>query len=266
MRGSRGSSGVGGAGEPVRYVAIGDSFTEGIGDDTHDGRWGWASQVAAALAARSAVPVLHANLAIRGRTLSQIVAEQLETVLTLSPAPTLLSFCGGGNDLLRPGFSVQTAIRQTEHAIDRCLDVGVDVVLLSPADPSDHLPFGRTIHRRGHLLATANARLAERKSVPFVDVSHDLALRHRRFWSADRLHLNVSGHTRVSEMVLAAVTATEPPPAPVLIPASRPAIRDELRYLRTYVVPWLGRRLRGTSSGDGRSARVPRWVEVGLSA
>ena len=48
------------------YVAIGDSFTEGVGDELPDGRVrGWADQVALGLALASPEPVTYANLAIR---------------------------------------------------------------------------------------------------------------------------------------------------------------------------------------------------------
>nr|BFE73131.1 hypothetical protein GCM10020092_064320 [Actinoplanes digitatis] len=59
----------------MRYVAIGDSFTEGMGDELPDGSVrGWADLVAAGLAAELTGEVSYANLAIRGRLLEPIVA------------------------------------------------------------------------------------------------------------------------------------------------------------------------------------------------
>ena len=88
----------------MRYVAIGDSFTEGLGDELPDGSVrGWADRVAAGLAVASGAPVEYANLAIRGRLLEPIVTEQLDAALSLTPPPTLMTLNGGGNDMMRPG-------------------------------------------------------------------------------------------------------------------------------------------------------------------
>src|ERR1700712_4775272 len=110
----------------TRYVAIGDSFTEGLGDTLPDGtERGWADLVAAGLAAGEGEPISYANLAIRGRLLEAIVTEQLDAALALDPPPTLLSLNGGGNDMMRPGSDMTPLIAMTEKAIRRCLDAGV---------------------------------------------------------------------------------------------------------------------------------------------
>ncbi len=84
----------------VRYVAIGDSFTEGVGDELPDGTVrGWADLAAQGWADAAGEPIEYANLAIRGKLIEPIVAQQLEPALALGP--THLSFNGGGNDMLR---------------------------------------------------------------------------------------------------------------------------------------------------------------------
>jgi lysophospholipase L1-like esterase len=59
------------------FVAIGDSFTEGLNDAAPGGGFrGWADRLAGLLAAE--YPGLrYANLAVRGKLLRQIVAEQV---------------------------------------------------------------------------------------------------------------------------------------------------------------------------------------------
>src|SRR3954470_2437888 len=127
----------------TRYVAIGDSFTEGLGDTMPDGtQRGWADLVAAGLAIGEKQTIQYANLAIRGRLLEPIVTEQLDAALALDPAPTLLSLNGGGNDMMRPGSDMSQLAGLTEKALRRCADAGVRVLLLSGAEPSDRLPFG----------------------------------------------------------------------------------------------------------------------------
>src|ERR1700759_2146357 len=105
----------------TRYVAIGDSFTEGVGDITDDGtERGWAVLVAAGLADAEGRPVSYANLAIRGRLMEPIVTGQLDAALALTPAPTLLSLNGGGNDMRRPGGDMERLAHLTERAVRQC--------------------------------------------------------------------------------------------------------------------------------------------------
>ncbi|ONI84771.1 GDSL family lipase [Saccharothrix sp. ALI-22-I] len=247
----------------MRYVAIGDSFTEGVGDELPDGSpRGWADLVAAGLATGLGETVQYANLAVRGRLLEPIVTEQLDAALSLSPPPTLVTLNGGGNDMMRPGIDVAQLVALTEQAVRRCLDAGVRLTLLSGADPSARLPFGRTVHRRGVALTSAVADLAERNGLVFVDVFNDEEIRRPAYWSPDRLHLNATGHQRVAALVLTALghpttaQAVEPDPAD-----TRTAL-GEARYYRRHVLPWLNRRLRGRSSGDDRPGKHLDWIPV----
>jgi lysophospholipase L1-like esterase len=247
----------------TRYVAIGDSFTEGLGDTRPDGtERGWADLVAAGLAAGEGGAVSYANLAVRGRLLEPIVTEQLERALALDPAPTLLSLNGGGNDMMRPGSDMNRLIGLTEKAIRRCLDAGVRVLLLSGADPSGGLPFGGMISKRGEVLTAAVAGFASRYDIVFVDMFHDLEIRKRGYWSPDRLHLNANGHRRVAGRVLTALG--HPTEAHVIEdgPAERGGLVAEARYYREHVLPWIGRRLRGESSGDTRAGKYGTWTTV----
>src|SRR6266540_1866136 len=84
------------------FVAVGDSFTEGLDDPYHDGGFrGWADLVAGRLAAVSP-GFRYANLAIRGRLLAPVIAEQVPAAVEM--APDLVSFAAGGNDVLRRGY------------------------------------------------------------------------------------------------------------------------------------------------------------------
>jgi lysophospholipase L1-like esterase len=247
----------------MHYVAIGDSFTEGVGDELPDGSVrGWADLVAAGLAAEAAEPVHYANLAVRGRLLAPIVTDQLEAALSLTPRPTLLTLNGGGNDMMRPGCDEDRLSELTERAVLRCQEAGVQVVLLSGADPTDRLPLGPVMHRRGEALTARLADLAGRHGVVFVDVFHDAEIRRPHHWSPDRLHLGPAGHRRVAGLVLAALG--HPVAADVVDPgpAEPASLRAEARYYREHVLPWLLRRLQRRSSGAGRSGKHLDWVEV----
>lgn len=247
----------------MRYVAVGDSFTEGVGDERPDGSpRGWADLVAAGLAAASGAAIHYANLAVRGRLLQPIVTEQLDAALSMAPTPTLISLNGGGNDMLRPGTDMSRLIELTAYAVRRCSAAGVGLVVLSGADPSDRLPLGTLTRRRGAILTAAIADLAARHDAVFVDVFHDAEIRRAAYWSPDRIHLNAFGHQRVAGLVLAAfghpVTAHRVDPGP----AERRRVTSEARYYREHVLPWLHRHARGRSSGDGRFPKHATWTPV----
>ncbi len=235
------------------YVAIGDSFSEGMGDDLPDGGVrGWADLVALGLAQASPEPVTYANLAIRGKLLAPIVGEQLRAALALHPE--LLSINGGGNDIMRPRVSISSVADGLERAIDAATGAGIHVLLVSGANPSRHLPLGALMRTRGDQLATAVTARLPKDNVTWVDNWSDAELSELRYWSRDKLHLNSLGHARVAGNVLAALGA----PAPDS-PAAGP---DETRprnaeYWREYVLPWIGRRLTGRSSGDNREPKRP---------
>src|SRR3954468_22071038 len=87
----------------ARYVAIGDSSTEGLDDpDGRGGYRGWANRLAARIAAAQSTPLLYANLAIRGRATRAIRDEQLAPALAMKP--DLVTLFTGTNDVVRRRF------------------------------------------------------------------------------------------------------------------------------------------------------------------
>lgn len=257
------------------YAAIGDSFTEGMGDELPDGTpRGWADLVALGLAAAHAAahPELegtgfgYANFAIRGRLLGPILAEQFAPAVALRPE--LLTINGGGNDIMRPRVSVASTADRLVAAAREAEAAGIRVAIISGADPTRHLPLGPVFKARGDELAAAvRERLAGSETV-FIDNWSDAALTDLRYWSVDRLHLNSLGHARVAGNVLAGL-GVEVPEAAHAPHAPGAAVDDIARprtaeYWRQYVLPWIGRRLTGRSSGDGRVAKRPTLLPVEL--
>jgi lysophospholipase L1-like esterase len=247
---------------PVRYVAIGDSFTEGVGDELPDGRVrGWADLVAQGWADASGAPIQYANLAIRGKLVWPIVEEQLEPALALSP--THLSFNGGGNDMLRPRTSVQSVADAFSLVVKRCDQEGVQLIVLSGANPSGQLPLGRVIRRRGDLLSAAvEARIDDRPDVLRALNWHDHELGTPPYWSEDRLHMNSRGHHRVAARVLSELGMDAPGEWWSLPELPGSASTRGIAYYREHVGPWVRRRIARTSSGDGRAPKHPEWVTL----
>ncbi|MFL0409751.1 SGNH/GDSL hydrolase family protein [Microbacterium paludicola] len=246
----------------VRYAAIGDSFTEGVGDELPDGTpRGWADLAAQGWADALGEPIQYANFAIRGKLAWPIVDEQLEAALALHP--THLSFNGGGNDMLRPRTPISRIADAFAHVLKRCDEEGVRLILLSGADPTEGLPLGALVRRRGDQLSAAvEERMQGRDDVVRALNWPDRELAQAPFWSADRLHMNARGHHRVAARVLTAL-GFEPDPAWWSLPVDDSGVRLRgAEYYRTHVGPWLRRRLTRTSSGDGRLPKFAEWQQI----
>jgi lysophospholipase L1-like esterase len=243
------------------YAALGDSFTEGLNDPGPDGRFaGWADRLAAMLAAeRPTGAFSYANLAVRGRLLEQIVAEQVPQVRRIQP--DLVTLCAGGNDILRPGTDPDEIAELFESAVVELLESAGTVLICTGFDTRS-VPVLR--HLRGKI-ATYNAHLraiADRNGCAVADLWSLRAVQDRRAWSEDRLHLSPEGHQRVALLAarsLGVPVAEDPEAAwPVLPPlTAAEARRENLEWARTFLLPWIGRRLRGESSGDHIEAKRP---------
>lgn len=242
------------------FVALGDSFTEGMSDDLPDGTCrGWADLVADRLAA-STPGLRYANLAIRGKLVGQIVDEQVAPAVAM--APDLVSFAGGMNDVLRPGCDVGAVAAKITHAAEELSGAAKQLVLFRVVDPTGRMRgSARLMPRITRLLAVVD-ELAERHSAIVVDLFSAKVFDSPALWAEDRIHLNAEGHRRVAEATLQAL-GHEPvfdwtAPVPALAPASVASrVRSDLRWARQHLGPWIGRRLTGRSSGDGRAPKRP---------
>ena len=248
-----------------RYVAIGDSFTEGVGDEPVDGiPRGWADLVAGVLSKEWLVRdpagehTGYANLAIRGKLLGPIIDEQLDPALALKP--DLITFAGGGNDMLRPRAVLPTLLRLVDLTVARLTDSGATVVIFTGADPCDGLPFGARIRTTGDKLSVGIRKIAEKRGALLVDLWPVTEFRDPRYWAVDRLHLNTIGHQQVAARVLDVLNVERPAEWSIPVGAPEPpprTARDELDFYWEYVGPWVRRRLTGTSSGDHRPPKRP---------
>jgi lysophospholipase L1-like esterase len=244
-----------------RYVALGDSFTEGLDDrypDTELYR-GWADLVAMRLA--EGVPDFgYANLAVRGRKLGPVVEEQVPVALALEP--DLMSFAAGGNDALRRNFDADAVTAQYAETIKLLRGSGADVVVFKFARLNDRLPGRNLVRARAELLNQTVADAAEACGAHLVDLWGDEAFRNPLMWSVDRLHMNVYGHQRVAAHVLTALGIAPDPawwePPPPVLGRSWVAYRvEDARWFGAHLAPWVTRRLTGKSSGDNRVAKRP---------
>jgi lysophospholipase L1-like esterase len=255
-----------------RYVALGDSLTEGMCDPAQEGSehaWrGWADRLADALGARAAAAgedFDYANLAIRGRLLTEIIAEQVPVALDLRP--DLVSLVGGGNDVLRAGVDLDALAATLEDAVARLRATGATVLMGTAYDPREAPLIKRARGLAG--VFTAHVwTIARRHDAHVIDLWGMQALRDRRMWAPDRIHLTADGHRRVAAQALDVLGIGGEEGWHVPLPAAPPrgrqeAWREDALWVREHVVPWVGRRIRGRSSGDGLPPKRPDPSPVG---
>ncbi|MFD9698530.1 SGNH/GDSL hydrolase family protein [Lentzea sp. NPDC059081] len=243
-----------------RFVALGDSFTEGVGDDDAgrpNGVRGWADRVADVLGAADP-EFAYANLAVRGRLLPQVLRDQLE--LGLAMKPDLVSLYAGGNDLMRPKVDIDALMRAYRAAVALLVSSGARVVLFTGVDGGDD-PVFRKMRGRVAIYNEHVRAIAAEFSCVLVDMWNMRQLRDRRMWSEDRLHLNSLGHTEVAISVLEGLGVAHEL-ARTVLEAAPPVDRrvrraEDWKWAREHVVPWVMRRVRGESSGDVIRPRRP---------
>lgn len=248
------------------FVALGDSMTEGLQDlDPNGAPIGWADRLAQHLADRAGEPIRYANLAIRGRLLGQILTEQIEPALALKP--DLVSLWGGGNDMLRPSADPDQMAAEVEQAVIRFRAAGADVLLGLGADPRDS-PVIKLTRPRVAVYNLNLVGIARTHGAYLVDGWNLPAIRDWRMWHEDRLHLTAAGHELVAQAALVSL-GLEPSrpdwdtPLPAVPPLNfREAVDWNLVWGRDHLAPWLGRRLQRTSSGAGRTAKFPTYVDI----
>ncbi|MEU9336380.1 SGNH/GDSL hydrolase family protein [Streptomyces sp. NPDC048290] len=240
-------------------VAVGDSFTEGMSDQLPDGSYrGWADLLAARMAA--AVPGFrYANLAVRGKLIGQIVDEQVDVAASMGAE--VITLVGGLNDTLRPSCDMGRVRGLLTEAVERLAPSCEQLVLMR--SPGRRGPVLERFRPRMEELFDCVEDLAARHGALVVDLYGAPSLADPRLWDVDRLHLTAEGHRRVAEAVWQ--TLGHPPedpqwrtPVPPSAPPAWAARRvADLRFTRRHLLPWIGRRLTGRSSGDGRAAKRP---------
>jgi lysophospholipase L1-like esterase len=262
------------------FVALGDSFTEGLGDPPPDGAGyrGWADRFAERLAA-SRPGLRYANLAVRGKVLAEVAADQIPVAIAM--APDLVSIAAGGNDLLRPRADPDALAQAFDAAVADLRAAGCEVMLFTGFDPRT-FPVIRLIRGKAAAYNMHLRAIADQRDCHLVDLWSMRVLDDPREWSLDRLHLTADGHRRValraSEVMGVPVTEDWRQPLPPRVsPAavlaktavqSRSAVlsqttdwlaarRLDARWARVHAMPWVSRQVRGVSSGDGIPPKRP---------
>jgi lysophospholipase L1-like esterase len=249
-----------------RYVALGDSQTEGLWDgDDSAGLVGFADRLAAMVDAVH--PGLqYANLAVRGRRIVDVLDEQLPRALAMRA--DLVTVCIGMNDVTRPGGSFELALADLDRIYARLAESGATVVTTTFPDIGQILPVGRLLAGRVRQINATIVEAGDRYGIRLVDLFGAASMREPATWSADRVHGSTHGHILFAE---AAAEALALPGSNhdwaagsdvVAMPPWRSRLLSQVLWTQNMLMPWLWRHLRGGSDGADRDPRLPDLVPV----
>jgi lysophospholipase L1-like esterase len=247
-----------------RLIICGDSYSEGMSDEIIDGQYrGWGDRVADEMA-RHSTNFTYANLAIRGKLLKQVIDDQVPVAISQITGPkTLISFHAGANDALRPSYKPEVAIALYEEAVRRIAASGATLMLFTVLERTGNTGRGSDVWaaRFGEFNKIVRKVGADVGAI-VIDANGETFFSDNRFLAFDRLHLNAEGHHRVAQALLEKLNYPFDPAWRIPLPPAVPTPWLKQRavsaiWFATFVLPWIWRRLRGKSSGDGRSAKYP---------
>jgi lysophospholipase L1-like esterase len=249
-----------------RYVAIGDSQTEGLWDgDDSVGLRGFADRLAEIVDAH--YPGLtYANLAVRGRRIRDLLDDQLPQALAMQP--DLVTVCVGMNDVTRPGPYFDDALAELEDLYAQLSLSGATVVTTTFPDIAQIVPIGRILAARVVQINAEIRRAADWYDFRLVDLYNAPSMSHPDTWSADRVHGSSRGHALFAAAAAEALNLpgsnhdwAELGDAPVR-QTLRSKAHSQVLWTQNMLMPWLWRHVRGRSAGDGRGPRRPRLESV----
>jgi len=246
----------------TRFIALGDSMTEGMTDEVIDGKFrGWADRVADVIA-KSNPSFTYMNLAIRGKLLKQVVDDQIpEALKYIEGKQTLVSFHAGANDVLRPNYNPAISFAEYERGVKKLTDAGATVMLFTVVDKVDGKGKTAELWHQRFSNFNENVRMVAIKypSILFEAKKAEF-LNDRRFLAFDRLHMNPEGHRRLANAVLEGLGYEFDENWRIPLPRAKKKNKVinfviNLVWIAIFLLPWIWRRIRGKSSGDGRSAK-----------
>jgi lysophospholipase L1-like esterase len=231
-----------------RYVAIGDSSTEGLNDpDGHGGYRGWSRRLAARIASVQG-ELSYTNLGVRGATTREIRTRQFDAALALKP--DLVTLFSGTNDVLRWSFHPPDFEDDVEAMQKAFLTTGAQLLTFTLPDLQRVMPAARCIAPRIQTLNDIVRRVSRRTGATLLDLATYPVATDVRLWHEDRIHANALGHTFICDAMAFALELPGsddswcrelPPLAPVGIATT---LFREVHWAGHFMMPWLLGRIR----------------------
>ncbi|WP_396642089.1 GDSL-type esterase/lipase family protein [Microbacterium sp.] len=238
-----------------RYVALGDSITEGLCDASRapaDQYRGWADRLALLLAsagAGGASGFRFANLAVRSKRVRDVVERQLPAALALRP--DLVSVLIGANDLVKQGADPRRLAAEVEAVVRTLRAAGCDVLLATPFLP--HRRAARIFARRFAHYNSELRRIATETGALLLDVEALPRISELELWADDGVHLRSAGHRLLAYRAADVLGIRDAEQLEALEASFHDDEESALagRWLTAHALPWMWRRMRGRTAGDG---------------
>jgi lysophospholipase L1-like esterase len=228
----------------VRFVALGDSLTEGVGDPVGEGWRGWAALLADGLAEE---PVEFTNLAVSGAQTREVLEVQTRAGLELKP--DVVSVVIGVNDTLRCTFDIHAVAERLDKVYAAFTGQGATLLTACLPDPGSMLglpgSLARPLARRQRAVNRVVHALSDRYGAVHLHAAEEEWITDRAMWSADRLHPGERGHRQLALRFHALLadadraTGVAPSPEPEFPVPTRSA---SLLWLATAGTAWVARR------------------------
>ncbi len=248
------------------YVAIGDSLSEGLGDFSFLQRRvhsGWTDRFATLLSREAEIKgheFKYANLAIRGAKISAIMGIQLDRALALKP--DLVTVMAGQNDFFSKAEDIPELERTLREGIQKLLDAGCQVIVSNTINPI-HLAVFRKLARLAKNITNMIDRVARDLNVALHDVHRIESLADVSYWAEDMVHFSGPGHIKVANEAAALLKLryrlSELDDCEIAVPER--GIYGTTRWVIVHVIPFVWRRVRRVSAGDGLEPKLPALTE-----
>jgi lysophospholipase L1-like esterase len=248
----------------TRFVALGDSQSEGLQDHGPDGLRGWADRFADDLAATTSPGLTYANLAVRGCRARHVRRTQLPAALALEP--DLASVVVGMNDLLRHDYDLEQTVADVEATFAALRATGCHVVTMSFPDVARMLPVMGWLRPRQVALNERLVAAAARHDVPVLDLFPLALSGDPAMWSHDRIHGSSEGHARIAAgmaHLFGLPGSDESWTRPISAsPGPLGTVGREAHWVASFLVPFLVRQLRGRGPDAEGTPKRPSLTPV----
>lgn len=248
-----------------RFVVLGDSQSEGLNDfDAAGVPRGWADHLAERLAATTSPGLVYANLAVRRCRAAHVRNEQLPAALALEP--DLATVAVGMNDVLRHDFDLAATVADIEFTVASLREIGCTVAMMTFPDIGLMIPLLSRLRAREMPLNAAIRDIAARYGAPMLDIYPMPVSGDPMMWSHDRIHGSTEGHRRIGEGMADLLGVPDVDPGWSVPTSGTPAgvrslVRD-MRWMGTFVSPWLVRQFRRTRAAENAEAARAKRPEL----
>lgn len=182
------------------FVALGDSMTEGIGDEVNGiKKKSWPTYIAEFFNIEK-----FSNLAKSGLRSDEIYKEQLETALSMNP--DIVSIMAGGNDFIQRKWNAKSYREIMDKMISKFTENGIIVITSNFPDltqiykfPFYLLPIAK------YQLKTCNKildELATKYNTVHIDFWNNPISKEIIYWSNDRIHPNSHGYKVIGDLII----------------------------------------------------------------